>query len=900
MYVLFSVTIAHVPPQADKHLKEPFYRCHHSSDVISLRRMNDGYIDCLLGDDEMNIDYLPVNVPNRYQCASTDRPQFVSVQLLGNGVTNCLDGSDELSPNLDWTFFRCEYVSDYSCWVFRNADNIKEVQLLFHRHCDSIWDTRDGRDEQNCTDWVCPTTMYQCQRTGQCIDRDRTCDGEFDCSSGEDEFNCTNKKTRSHWILEDQCDNINEYFCITFAYLNDSHSHRPCINTSEVGDGIIDCMGGRDERNTFSCFDHQMLGDRFVCDNKTQCISHRAVCNGVNDCKDGSDEYICSWNLNNSCVPGQFTCIDGSCVEQRCQNPKTGCSREKEHLFWCPTGTSPTNENYRSTKIRRLSNYASFCQLREPQSASSTLILKSNVVPETRTNKYNIRLHGYCNRGFHLLTKNRTVPVCFCPPSFYGDRCQFNRRRITVRYRLDRFYATDIPPVLHILVSLVYNDTIVIDHTTRIDVKEDYAIKHDVHLLYPRPRLDGLYSVRFEAYVNLNLLTIWEYPVNPLDFLPVLRIAKVLRFPDIYPQYCSVNLCKNNGTCHMVNSYEPYRYICLCQQQWAGKHCEQQQQSQECSSTALIHNGGFCICPAGYLLPNCFIRNTVCDIKRRCSADKLCVPHSTTYGSYTCLCTASDCRRKPAFLTIRGENYTDIYPFVLQLLKFSSDYPRLRQQLLVSSLFQFPIVRTIDTQDLKNKEGSVTEIGLLYTFNRTLSTIASSMSLLYVNCSNTLRNLTVDLDTQPRLCRPIEEPSSPAQLLHTYCRVKDAYPCFYTTSYVCYCDTTNNGSECISYRQREIFCSHCLNQGLCAQGDLQNRSDFECICPVCVTGDLCQFSLKRFSVSFEWLIEKTQRAKLHLITPVIFVMIGLLFNYLTIATLSKKKLGQLESESFFY
>jgi len=58
---------------------------------------------------------------------------------------------------------------------------------------------------------------------------------------------------------------------------------------------------------------------------------------------------------------------------------------------------------------------------------------------------------------------------------------------------------------------------------------------------------------------------------------------------------------------------------------------------------------------------------------------------------------------------------------------------------------------------------------------------------------------------------------------------------------------------------------------------------------MCVTGDLCQFSLKRFSVSFKWLIEKTHWGKIHLVAPIIFLTIGFVFNCLTIATMSKQK-----------
>ena len=851
--------------------------------------MNDGYIDCLLGDDEVNIEYLPINIPYRYQCVSTNRPQYVSIQLLGNHIADCLDGSDELSPNLHWAIFRCEFEIDYACWVFRNTENIKEVQLLFHRYCDSIWDTMDGRDEQNCSHWVCPVTMYQCNGTGQCINRKRLCDGEFDCSNGEDEVNCVNKRTRPHWIVEDQCNGSREFFCITSDYLYDAHTYKPCIDVAKVGDGILDCIGGRDERNVFACSDHEMLGDRFVCDNKTQCINYQSVCNGLKDCADGSDEDICKSTRNKSCASDQFHCTDGSCVDDRCHSPKIGCPQENEHLFWCPNSTLNKNENYRSSKIRRLSNYASFCGLYDPDAASPVETPKSNTSSEKHFNKYNVRLHGYCNRGFYLLVKNGTLPVCFCPPSFYGDQCQFNRRRITVRFRLDRFHLSNIPPVLHILVSLIYNQTMIVDHTTRVVIKKDFALKHNLHLLYSRPKLNGSYSVQFEAYDGLRLLTAWEYSVTPLDFLPVLRVTKILRFPEIYPQYCSVNLCKNNGTCHIINSYKRDRYICLCLRDWTGKNCEHKWQSQKCSLTALTHDGGLCICPQGYMLPGCFVRNTVCELKQPCLTNEICIPHSTTYGIYTCLCTTSYCRQNQVFLTLTGVNFINRYPLVIQLLKYSSGYPRLRPQLLVSSLFHLPVIRTIDTRDIHTKDGSIPEIGLLYTFNRTSSRVLSSMSLLYINCSNTFRNLTVDLDTNPRFCHAIEELSVPTQLLHTYCHTEKSYSCFYTTNYICYCSTINNGSECISYQQRQTSCSHCLNHGFCAQGDLNNQSDFECICPLCVTGDLCQFSLQRFSVSFEWLIEKTQWRKMHLIPPIIFVVIGFVFNSLTTATLSKKK-----------
>ncbi|CAF4279775.1 unnamed protein product, partial [Adineta steineri] len=117
-------------------------------------------------------------------------------------------------------------------------NRLKDARLHFHRYCDSIWDVMDGRDEKNCSDWICDSDLYKCNRTGQCIERKYFCDGEFDCDDGEDEVNCS--LPWIPWNLENQSLN------------------RSCIHRSRVGDEHIDCIGARDERNVASCPDHRM------------------------------------------------------------------------------------------------------------------------------------------------------------------------------------------------------------------------------------------------------------------------------------------------------------------------------------------------------------------------------------------------------------------------------------------------------------------------------------------------------------------------------------------------------------------------------------------------------------------------------------------------------------------
>ncbi|CAF1209532.1 unnamed protein product [Adineta steineri] len=201
-------------------------------------------------------------------CQTVTSPsQYVSYAKLGDGVVDCADGSDEVSSDIRWSTFKCDLEGDnYACWVFQGdqlgENRLKDVRLHFHRYCDSIWDKMDGQDEKNCSHWMCDTGLYKCNRSGQCIERKSFCDGELDCDDGEDEVNCP--QILQKWKLELNCNNNTEYFCITDEYIKNQSLNRSCISWHQVGDGHIDCIGARDERNVASCPDHRMVGDRFL------------------------------------------------------------------------------------------------------------------------------------------------------------------------------------------------------------------------------------------------------------------------------------------------------------------------------------------------------------------------------------------------------------------------------------------------------------------------------------------------------------------------------------------------------------------------------------------------------------------------------------------------------------
>ncbi|CAF1574406.1 unnamed protein product, partial [Didymodactylos carnosus] len=586
------------------------YMCSHSNEKISRTRLNNGFYDCLFKDDELNNITYSISKKYHYRCESEVPVQYVSIQQLGDGSVDCMDGSDELSTIIDWQLVQCDSETNYACRLLQNGEG-STAKLSLHLYCNSLWDMKYGLDEQNCSKWVCRSDDFQCKNTGQCINRKWVCDDEWDCANGFDELNCPIMNNKSRFILEDLCDDKTEHFCITKEFISDQIHHKPCVQYTRAGDHTIDCIGGRDERNTVSCFDGRMLGDRFRCSNGT-CINHEQLCDGLADCTDGDDEKICYWNKLNNC--SSFPCFDGRCAE-RCTTLTSKACSQSEQLLWCPklkTVMSVVTSAYRAGKVISTSNYNEFCDSSTHQPHLNTI--QDDVISK----RIDRQFHGYCNRGFYLLTNQSRTARCFCAPPYFGDQCQFSSRRITSKVRINRLHRSDLPFTLFLLVQLICNDTTIIDHSSFVHVIDDNTKFHN-YLLYSRTKLEiCLYSVRYEAFyvkkTTVELLAVWQYSIMPFNFLPSYRLAKIFNFPNDVrmPLLCTANLCFSNGTCYLLNNNQS-SYFCYCQRGWRGRHCElvddECSDNIRCAPDSVCRGNAICLCKQGYSLPNCFIQN---------------------------------------------------------------------------------------------------------------------------------------------------------------------------------------------------------------------------------------------------------------------------------------------------
>ena len=198
-----------------------------------------------------------------------------------------------------------------------------------------------------------------------------------------------------------------------------------------------------------------------------------------------------------------------------------------------------------------------------------------------------------CNRGLSVRDSSNEKISCLCPPSYYGRWCQYMSDRITVIVRFhDTTHSLQYPLKILATLSSTENETILAHHEFHFTpVLSDFERKHRFYLLYPRPHLLSgrpfVHQVRFEAYqllpnVTLNILAVWSYPVR-FDFLPVQRLAKILRYdaPNTknYTQHiCSSvthNPCLNQAHCHpLMSSNQSTAYWCECNSLTWGVRCE--------------------------------------------------------------------------------------------------------------------------------------------------------------------------------------------------------------------------------------------------------------------------------------------------------------------------------------
>jgi hypothetical protein len=603
-----------------------------------------------------------------------------------NGLGESIDGIQCTQRNDDGCRFLIKYIGDGlpANLTDNVADNISEAMIIpFRSYCDTFWNLQSHSDESphHCRIWTCQRDQYQCQ-TGQCIDVNWLCDGEWDCLDASDEqavflnlqglphnqqlqdFENRTQECNERYAeqpLSGQCNVNTEFPCFLANVTNplDIEKNRPCINLTQIGDRKANCYGGLDEKNTFEDCSGAMLGFTLRCGDE-RCLAYASACK--EELQRCDDQVLCHYKSKNESCSGvnDVLCLNGSCRKNARCNGTFECPFGEDE-YWCPLGNQAANTKFKYRNNKRTS--AKFSQdllwsiYPMPSTSKSTERSQEETARRPRslsTGTDNVRTSTnysdsfLCNRGVAIKSYPGNI-TCLCPPPYYGASCQYYSDRVSIITHLDlaslpSSYFRNNSNWFKIMASLLHAEHVIDFHEFDVngEIETEDFVKHKFYLLYSLSnetktfkrfrhfnRTDIIenrsYSVRFVIY-ELNIdevkeLGSWIYPIY-FDFLPVYRLATVLKFPAWYGNStfdpCANNAsCAQNSTCLPIFNQNKSNFWCAYKNNFFESKC-----LSYCSPNALCKpedrgkltntNNPLCICPLHRFGPRCNLRHEEC------------------------------------------------------------------------------------------------------------------------------------------------------------------------------------------------------------------------------------------------------------------------------------------------
>ncbi|CAF1312799.1 unnamed protein product [Rotaria sordida] len=1008
------------------------FQCPITNDCLTSYHVRDNLQNCPTNHDEIlsSIGDCSKIQKYRFKCSDKEHACFLP-DTIGNGNSDCiLSNRDEyvVEQDLLLSTIKCternsndckflrKYIEDSTLSSFvqiTNSSNelsmIKPLtanKIRFRDYCNSFWDMNYGYDETLCKEWKCPSDYFQCQ-TGQCIPLKWLCNGIWDCSDGSDEeaFQLITELTLHNSILisdlklkKEECKQVNrirpfntfcnsttEFPCIRSDAIKNPFNFtlsKPCIPLSKIGDDDIDCLGGIDERNKFSCASNEMLGFNYYCQasflkntSQSHCLSTDRLCKI--HCPDNEDDFMCFYERyvtnetklrcdNETTIDytehlNDFYCLNGTCIPNGKCNQRIECEYGEDEYF-CITGPMsnfPQMSRYRmytdipqyslsqshpillsdfpkqekETIVERISNSEDM-NLNEQRFIMNTStsqhnpydkelppnvlhILNNPLYQSQEEQRKFSEVAWFCNRGITISRtdrfSNKIFLACLCPPSYYGNQCQYYSDRITIFTYLDDLTDTlksNFNITLKILSSFLLNDTVIDTHEFHYTpALNNLKKKHIFYFVYPRPRIlstNQFYSVRFELFQlsimnsTIDFLAIWKYSI-PFDFLPAYRLVKVLKYKAINQtnHLCKINNpCRNNATCYPLMNNDRF-YYCYCGNTSYGRHCEYTSNNSSCLNHSnnylcrpnYFNSKPYLICSANRFGSQCNIERQ-CDLSRGknpCLNNGLCyIDYNPSYlpNDYICLCSnnkyfGENCQYQSSIISIHYQNLSflnDEYKIIASLIQLSSV---INFQMIVykQNLYKNEL---LTGTDIIYDDKAVPPIGIIkFFYKQQSSNYREIYFLLYIAENSTSINLTLVLNQQTycphtSLLFNIDDGTILNQSLNFYndttyhsfnsslfifkyhllcdnIKQKSSLLCFHDDDYFCFCDVTQH-AECFLYDRSVEQCSYCLSGGHCIQGDLKMKSDYLCLCPQCYFGSICQHNTKVLSFNLESLI----------------------------------------------
>ncbi len=694
-----------------------------------------------------------------------------------------------------------------------------EKQISFQTLCDGFVELAplmingsEETDETDCEHWLCNNTYTRC-------------DGFWNCPNGADEVNC-----HSMPICPPS-----EHICISTITHNIT-----CLPIDKANDDKFDCFGGTDERYYCRKKYPKAPSQRFLCQNiATKCIFLTSRCNGDDNCPSGEDEQfcwngvdVCHWFWDNRRTVGE---------ELLCQLDE----EKKPKTVYFSLKNFPNYSSSVSSTKQSLNQYKNGTSFSVTQTVSH--------IPSTYWPS-----RWRCNRGLNI--RLRQEYKCLCPPSYYGDLCEYQNQRVslTIRVRTEGEWRV----IFAFLITLIDDNEHIInfyDQFNYIGIR-DCNTKFNMYLLYATRPKDTTknYSIRIDAFDRYSFThrASWLYPLHFI-FLPVHRIAVHLIIPWMLPISDNCKLKCIYGRCiHTVN--DPKNTVCQCDHGWSGKQCHIKEKCN-CSPQSLcmgsVNNRSICLCPSGTFGSRCFLTQSICQ-SQPCHNGGQCIPND--FGrknnlEYVCVCnegySGDNCQRIDTRIEISFQSNIKIPSSVLA-------------HLITINVKAHPIPTTLFKKIGFNQNSAIlfTHIQFrlifiqfdekyYFAFHQSTQAYWQNISTVIIpshRCLsiNELFNSTiVNYHNLRRL-----------KYYHLPCQEHSNLVCFYDSHYMCLC-TTDRHADCFKFDLTVIH--NCQGQQICKNGAECFDNDplcptvSTCVCKDCFYGSRCQYSTKGFDLSLD-------------------------------------------------
>ncbi|CAF1061423.1 unnamed protein product [Rotaria sordida] len=664
---------------------------------------------------------------------------------------------------------------------------------------------RNISDETDCQFWPCNNTYTRC-------------DGIWNCLNGADEVNCPPSTCPPLF-----------HMCVSPIT-----NQMTCLPIAQANDGIVNCLGGSDERNICRTYTPTLDHRRFLCRNYTNsrevCVSPGTLCDKISSCLFNDDEQFCR---QDSSINAEPFCYSLTNINHT----------DVESLLCNLTDKYKASIIYFSLDSRRSSTTMHFLEDTSEE----------NHYPAKNDEIMDLSRKWRCNRGLPIRTRQNQL-LCLCPPSYYGDICQYQNQRVSLTIQLRT--TADYHTIFTIVIMLIdnENDFDSYELLNYLPIR-DCGTKFNIYLLYStRPKeIMKNYSVRIDVFVTrtLEYRASWIFPLE-FSFLPVHRLAVQLLIPMATTRLKNCSIKCGHGQCTKYeNSNDAF---CRCDKGWSGIQCLRNHNECNCPLDSICIGPRMCLCPFSRYGKYFLLTQSICS-DETCNNNGICVPadYRSIRKQWSCICnegySGKQCTRRDRKIIVSFHGILIPSSILVHFIHAPGNKPHTR----ITVFKKIPLDQNS---------------AIIYTsspFHLVIIEFSHRYHLILVRASDLSTNRTVSIDvTSSHQCESIEyllnhnilqlELLSRIKYYHLPCQQRLDLTCFYDSIHMCLCNHKRH-ANCFEFNHNMIYDCHginyCQNQAHCFQDNATCPTTSMCVCPECYYGTHCQLTTKGLSLSLD-------------------------------------------------